>query len=58
MPEKASELVYSWRDIRRAGFALRRRLRENCSDSIAREAKRIVDVFVEKIPRLSETERP
>jgi len=57
MPEAARELVDSWRNMRRAGFALRRKLREDYSESLAREAKSIVDDFVEKISRLSEMER-
>ncbi len=57
MPEAARELIGSWRHMRRAGFALRRKLRDNYSDALATEAKKIVDDFVEKISRLSEIER-
>jgi DNA-binding PadR family transcriptional regulator len=57
MPEEARELVDSWRRMRRTGLMLRRKLRDEYSESLAREAKEIVDDFVEKISRLSETER-
>jgi len=57
IPDEARELVDSWRKMRRAGYALRRKIREDYSDSLAREVKNIVDDFVEKISRLSETER-
>jgi len=57
MPEEARELIDSWRQMKRAGFALRRKLRDDYSESLATEAKKIVDDFVEKISRLSETER-
>ena len=57
IPEEAREFVDSWRKMRRVGYALRRKLRDEYSDSLAREAKNIVDDFVEKISRLSEMER-
>ncbi len=57
MPEEARELVDSWRRMRRAGYVLRRKLRDDYSESLATEAKKIVDDFVEKIIRLSETEK-
>jgi DNA-binding PadR family transcriptional regulator len=57
MPEEARELVDSWRKMRRAGHVLRRKLRDDYSDSLAMDAKRIVDDFVEKISHLSETEK-
>jgi len=57
MPEEARELVDSWRRMRRAGHALRMRLRDDYSESLAVEAKKLVDDFVEKISRLSETEK-
>jgi DNA-binding PadR family transcriptional regulator len=56
MPQEARELIDSWRKMRKAGFILRRKLRDNYSDSLAREAKQIVDEFVEKISRLSGNE--
>jgi DNA-binding PadR family transcriptional regulator len=55
IPEEARELVDSWRKMRRAGFVLRRTLRDNYSETLVTEAKQIVDDFVEKISRLSET---
>jgi DNA-binding PadR family transcriptional regulator len=56
MPQEARELIDSWRKMRKAGFILRKKLRDNYSDSLAREAKQIVDEFVEKISRLSGNE--
>jgi DNA-binding PadR family transcriptional regulator len=56
MPQEARELIDSWRKMRKAGFILRKRLRDDYSDSLAREAKQIVDEFVEKISRLSGNE--
>jgi DNA-binding PadR family transcriptional regulator len=56
MPEEARQLVDSWRNMRRAGFAFRRKLRDDYSDTLAIEAKKLVDDFVEKLSRLSETE--
>ena len=57
MPEEARELVDSWRKMRRAGHVLRRKIRENYSESLATEAKKLVDDFVEKISNLSEIEK-
>ncbi|TFG98171.1 PadR family transcriptional regulator [Candidatus Thorarchaeota archaeon] len=57
MPEEARELVDSWRKMRRAGHVLRRRLRDNYSETLAAEAKKLVDEFVEKITLLSEAEK-
>jgi DNA-binding PadR family transcriptional regulator len=57
MPEEAREFVDSWMKMRRAGFALRRKLRDEYSESLVTEAKNLVDDFVEKISRLTETER-
>ena len=57
MPEAARELMHSWRNMKRAGFALRRKLREDYSESLATEAKKMVDDFVEKISHLSEIEK-
>jgi len=57
MPEAARELMHSWRNMKRAGFALRRKLREDYSESLATEAKKMVDDFVEKISNLSEIEK-
>ncbi|MFW9961217.1 MAG: PadR family transcriptional regulator [Candidatus Thorarchaeota archaeon] len=57
LPEEAREFVDSWRKLRRAGFALRRKLRDNYSEALVIEAKKLVDDFVEKLSRLSETEK-
>jgi DNA-binding PadR family transcriptional regulator len=57
MPEEARELVDSWQKMRRAGYALRRKLRDDYSESLVLEAKKLVDDFAEKISRLSETEK-
>ena len=57
MPVEAREFVDSWRKMRRAGHALRRKLRDDYSESLVIEAKKLVDDFVEKISHLSETER-
>ena len=53
MPEQARDLVDSWRKMRRASYALRRKLRDDYSDQLAVEAKKIVDDFVDKISQLS-----
>jgi DNA-binding PadR family transcriptional regulator len=57
LPEEARELVDSWRKMRRAGYALRRKLREDYSESLVIEAKKLVDDFTEKISRLSKIEK-
>jgi len=57
MPEQARELVDSWRKMRRASYALRSKLRDDYSDQLAEEAKKIVDDFVDKITQLSEKEK-
>ena len=57
MPKEARELVDSWRELRRAGYSFRKNLRNNYSESLAIEAKKIVDDFVEKISRLSKIEK-
>jgi DNA-binding PadR family transcriptional regulator len=54
LPEQATELVDSWRKMRRADRLLRRKLRENYSDQLAAEAKKIIDDFADKISKLSE----
>jgi DNA-binding PadR family transcriptional regulator len=55
IPEEASELVDSWRKMRKADRILRRKLRENYSETLASEAKKIIDDFIEKISSLSES---
>lgn len=57
MPDEARELVDSWRKMRKVGYALRRKLREDYSDSLAVEAKKLVDEFVEKMAHLSKPEK-
>ena len=57
MPEEARELVESWHNMRRAGRALRRKLRDDYSEALVTQAKKLVDDFVEKISRLSEAEK-
>lgn len=57
MPEAAREFVDSWRKMRQAGSELRRKLRDDYSETLVIEAKKLVDDFVEKISRLSETEK-
>jgi DNA-binding PadR family transcriptional regulator len=57
MPEEARELVDSWRKMRRAGNVLRRKLRDEYSESLATEAKKLVDDFVDKISRLLEAKK-
>ena len=54
LPEEARELVDSWGKMRRADRMLRRKLRENYSEALASEAKKLMDNFVEKISHLSE----
>ena len=57
MPEEARELLDSWRKMRQAGHTLRKKLRDDYSESLAAEAKKLVDDFVEKISNLSEAEK-
>ena len=57
MPEEARELVDSWRKMRRAGYVLRKKLRDDYSEFLVVEARKLVDDFVEKITRLSEAEK-
>ena len=54
MPDEARELVDSWREMRRAGYVLRRKLRENYSEALAKQAKELVDDFTEKISKLAD----
>jgi DNA-binding PadR family transcriptional regulator len=57
MPEEARELADSWHKMKRAGRTLRRKLRDDYSEALVKEAKKLVDDFVEKISSLSETEK-
>lgn len=57
MPEEARELVESWHRMRRAGRALRMKLRDDYSEALVTEAKKLVDDFAENILRLSESEK-
>ena len=54
MPEEARKLVDSWRNMRRAGRAFRRRIRDDYSDSLVREAQKLVDDFAKELYRLAE----
>ncbi|MFW9787565.1 MAG: PadR family transcriptional regulator [Candidatus Thorarchaeota archaeon] len=53
VPEAASELVESWYQMRKSGFALLKNLSENYSESLVKEAKKLVEEFTEKISSLS-----
>jgi hypothetical protein len=53
VPETAQELVASWRKMRKAGFALLKKLKDDYSENLAIEAKKLVDEFAEKITGLS-----
>jgi len=55
MPEEARELVDSWRKMRKVDHILRRKLRENYSEALASEAKKLMDEYAEKISQLSKT---
>ena len=57
MPEEAREFAESWHQMRRAGRALRRKLRDDYSEALVTEAKKLVDDFVEKISQLCEAEK-
>lgn len=54
MPEEARELLESWHKMRHAGYKLRRRVRESYSEALVKEAKKLVDAFVDGITRLTE----
>jgi DNA-binding PadR family transcriptional regulator len=56
MPKEARELVESWRVMRRASSKLRREIKENYSESLAIEAKQLVDEFTDKISKLTTPE--
>lgn len=51
--EEDRELIDSWRKMRRANYALRRKIRDDYSESLVKEAKKIIDEFVGKISELS-----
>jgi len=53
MPEEVRELVDSWRKMRKADHMLRRKLRENYSEALASEAKKLMDEYAEKFSQLS-----
>ncbi|MHA1950590.1 MAG: PadR family transcriptional regulator [Candidatus Thorarchaeota archaeon] len=56
VPETATELVDSWHKMRKAGFALLKKLGDDYSESVATEAKKLVEEFTEKISSLSEAQ--
>ncbi|MFW9806187.1 MAG: PadR family transcriptional regulator [Candidatus Thorarchaeota archaeon] len=51
--EEDRELIDSWRKMRQANFTLRRKIRDDYSESLVKDAKKIIDEFVEKISKLS-----
>ncbi len=57
IPEEARELAESWHKMRRASYALRRKLRKEYSEALVSEAKKLVDEFTEKISRIAEFEK-
>ncbi|MFW9801632.1 MAG: PadR family transcriptional regulator [Candidatus Thorarchaeota archaeon] len=57
VPEEAQELVASWQKMRKAGFALLKRLKDDYSENLATEAKKLVDEFTEKISGLSNAQK-
>lgn len=56
MPEEAHELVESWHKMRHTGYKLRRRIREGYSEALVKDAKKLVDDFVEGMTKLIESE--
>jgi DNA-binding PadR family transcriptional regulator len=54
LPEDARELIESWYKMRRVSSVLRRKLRDNYSEALASEVKKLVDEFTEKISALSD----
>jgi DNA-binding PadR family transcriptional regulator len=56
LPQEAKELVESWGKMRKAGRVLRRKLRENYSEALVKEATTLVDDFTEKISKLANGE--
>ncbi|MFX1370188.1 MAG: PadR family transcriptional regulator [Promethearchaeota archaeon] len=57
MPEEARELVGSWRKMRMAIHALRRRIRDDYSESLMKDAQKLIDDFAERLSKLAEAER-
>ncbi|NHI84103.1 MAG: hypothetical protein EAX81_07355 [Candidatus Thorarchaeota archaeon] len=57
MPEEAHELLESWHRMRHAGHKLHQKIRENYSEALVKEAKKLVDDFVIAITRLTEDEK-
>jgi DNA-binding PadR family transcriptional regulator len=53
VPETAKELVESWHKMRKAGFVLLKKLSGEYSESLAKDAKNLVEEFTEKISSLS-----
>jgi DNA-binding PadR family transcriptional regulator len=53
VPDTAKELVGSWQQMRKAGFALLKKLSSDYSESVATEAKKLVEEFTEKLTSLS-----
>jgi DNA-binding PadR family transcriptional regulator len=57
VPDEARELVESWQKMRQAGFALLKKLKDDYSDNLAKDAKKLVDEFAEKISSLSNAQK-
>jgi DNA-binding PadR family transcriptional regulator len=53
IPDGARELVDSWQQMRKSGFELLQRLKEDYSEELAADAKKMVDEFAEKISSLA-----
>ncbi|MGY5865701.1 MAG: PadR family transcriptional regulator [Candidatus Thorarchaeota archaeon] len=56
VPDTAKELVGNWQQMRKTGFALLKKLSSNYSESVATEAKKLVEEFTEKLSSLSEAQ--
>ncbi|MHA3964822.1 MAG: PadR family transcriptional regulator [Candidatus Thorarchaeota archaeon SMTZ1-45] len=57
LPEGVRELAESWHKMRRASYALRRKLMKEYSETLVLEAKKLVDEFTEKISRIAEFDK-
>ncbi|MHA2041909.1 MAG: PadR family transcriptional regulator [Candidatus Thorarchaeota archaeon] len=57
VPDEASELVESWQKMRQAGFGLLKKLKDDYSENLAKDAKKLVDEFAEKISSLSNAQK-
>ncbi|MFW9844724.1 MAG: hypothetical protein ACFFEV_09115, partial [Candidatus Thorarchaeota archaeon] len=57
VPAEAKELAESWHKMRKASYALRRKLRKEYSEALVSESKKLVDEFTEKISKLAELDK-